>query len=223
MKKASFSWRAFISLGLFASLVMLLVSGLVLFLAPPGRIANWTDWNILGLSKKEWQNQHTIFSIAFVLLSIFHLFSINWKAFWSYIAGKARTGINKPFEFFSITFLALLLGFGTHLGLQPFRAVINFSEFLTESWEEPAKRPPAPHTERMTLREVSKRFATNKDPGSLQELLEAKGITVRSLDQTLENIAEKNRTSAQKIYEMLDLPPTKSSGGGRGRGKNRNR
>jgi len=30
------------------------VSGLVLWAAPPGRIANWTDWAMLGLRKHDW-------------------------------------------------------------------------------------------------------------------------------------------------------------------------
>ena len=200
---------------------MLLVSGIILYLAPPGRVANWTNWQILGLSKQDWQNQHTIFSLAFVVLSIFHLFSINWKAFWSYIAAKAHAGLGKPFEIFSILLLTLLFGIGTYLKLQPFSTVIDFGTYLSESWEEPQSRPPSPHTERMTLREISAKFAGGKKPETLREKLETEGITVQSLYQTLENIGNENNTSAQKIYELLDIDASPNPGKGRGQGKNR--
>ena len=221
MKKAQFSWRAFISLGLFFAFLMLLASGIILYLAPPGRVANWTNWQILGLSKQEWQNQHTIFSLSFAILSIFHLFFINWKAFWSYIIAKAHAGLGKPIEFISILLLALLLGIGTHLGFQPFSTIIDFSEYLSGSWEEPESRPPVPHTEKMTLREISVKFTSGQSPGSLREKLEMAGVTVRSLDQTLENIGKENGISAQKTYKLLDIATPPKPGKGKGQGRNR--
>lgn len=221
MKKALFSWRAFISIGLLVTFIMLLVSGIVLYLAPPGRVANWTNWQILGLGKQDWQNQHTIFSLSFAVLSIFHLFSINWKAFWSYIVAKTHAGLSKPFEIFSILLLALLFGIGTHLKLQPFSTVIDFGESLSESWEEPQSRPPLPHTEKMTLREVSVRFTSGTSPESLREKLEMAGITVQSLDQTLESIGSENNTSAQRVYNLLDIKAFPNTGRGKGQGKNR--
>jgi len=52
MKKTSnFQLRAMISVLLALAFPALLVSGLVLFVSPPGRVANWTDWRLFGLSK----------------------------------------------------------------------------------------------------------------------------------------------------------------------------
>ena len=221
MKKKPFSWRAFISIGLFIAFLMLLVSGIVLFFAPPGRVANWTNWQILGLSKPDWQNQHTLFGLAFIILSIFHLFSINWKAFWSYIITKTHDGLGRPIEIFSILFLALLFGIGTQLKIQPFSAVIDFGEFLSASWEEPQQSPPVPHTERMTLREIAERFTRDQSPESLQKQLEEAGISAPSLDQTLESIARENNTLAQEVYKLLGIDAVPKSGMGKGKGKNR--
>lgn len=218
MKKNTFSWKAFISLGLFMAFLMLFVSGIVLYLAPPGRVANWTNWQIMGLSKSEWQNQHNLFGLAFVILSIFHLFSINWKAFWSYIAAKTHAGVGKPFEVFSIVLLTVVFGVGTHLEIQPFSAVVDFGNFLSESWEEPESRPPVPHTEKMTLREISERFTSQKNPEKLQEKLENQEITVHSVDQTLADIGKQNNISAQKVYELLGISVVRKPGMGKGRG-----
>lgn len=221
MKKAPFSWRAFISLGLFAAFLMLFVSGIILYLSPPGRVANWTNWQILGLSKHDWQNQHTIFSLAFAILSILHLFSINWKAFWSYVVAKTHAGLGRPLEFSSIILLALLFGIGTHLKVQPFSAVIDFGESLSASWEEPASRAPVPHTEKLTLREISLQFTSGTSPEELREKLEKQDIAVQSLDQTLESIGTENNASPEEVYKLLEINPSRNSGKGKGQGKNR--
>lgn len=39
--KRKFRWRAFISFGLTYIILVLLISGIVLFMAPPGRYAHW--------------------------------------------------------------------------------------------------------------------------------------------------------------------------------------
>jgi len=218
--KKTFSWRAFISLGLVPSFLVLVVSGIILYLAPAGRIANWTDWQLLGLTKKEWQEQHTIFSLLFAILSIFHLFSINWKAFWSYIVSKTRNGLSKPVELSLIIILSLVTGVGTYKGIPPFSTINNFGETLTDSWETTDAQAPIPHTERFTLNDIATRFTPGKSPQELQQTLERKGINVESVDQTLESIAEQNGTSAKNIFDMLGIEATasgKSQGSGQGR------
>lgn len=221
MKTAPFSWKAFISLGLFAAFLMLLVSGIILYLAPPGRVANWINWQMLGLGKQGWQNQHTIFAFAFAILSIFHLFFINWKAFWSYIVAKKHAGLKRPLELAGIVFLALFFGIGTHLKLQPFSTVIDFGESLSTSWEEPANRPPVPHTEKLTLREISLQFTGGTSHEELREKLEKQGIAVQSPDQTLESIGAENNVSPAAVYTLLGIDSPWNSGKGRGQGRNR--
>jgi len=59
-------------------------------MSPPGRYAHWVNWEIWGFSKESWQAIHTVFSYTFVILSVFHLFTINWKVFLSYFKKKSR-------------------------------------------------------------------------------------------------------------------------------------
>ena len=105
--KKSFSWRVFISFGLFIAVLMMLVSGVILYISPPGRVANWTDWRMIGLTKRGWQNQHVIFGFAFLILSLFHLFFINWKAFLSYLKSKTNEGLKSPGELLTIIVLGI--------------------------------------------------------------------------------------------------------------------
>jgi len=105
--------------------------------------------------------------------------------------------------------------------IQPFSAVIDFGKSLSESWEEPQSQPPIPHTERMTLKEISEQFASGESPESLRGKLEKEGIRVTSLDQTLENIGSENNTSAQKVYELLNIETFPNTGREKGKGRNR--
>lgn len=201
--KKTFSWRVFISFGLFIAFFMLLVSGVILYISPPGRVANWTDWRMIGLTKTGWQNQHIIFSFAFAILSIFHLFFINWKAFLSYLKTKTTAGLKKPLELFTILLLSLLFGFGTSFRIQPFAAIINFGKGISNSWERKEQQAPVPHAELMTLAELSKQPGLGGDPEALKKTLEKAGLLVSSLDLTLADIAEANNMPAKKVYELL--------------------
>ena len=208
MKKA-FNWRIFISFGLVLSFVMLLVSGIVLYIAPPGRVANWTDWRMLGLTKTGWENQHAVFGFAFAVLSIFHLFFINWKAFVSYLKARAVRGLKSPKELFPSLLLFLLFGVGTYFVIQPFSAIIDFGNNISASWEQRDKQPPVPHAETMTLVELARQPGLGGDAELLKTKLDEAGFSVTSVDERLADIAVRNRTTAQKLYQHI-APPAES-------------
>jgi hypothetical protein len=42
-----------------ASFLLLLISGAVLFVSSPRRVANWGKWRMIGLTKHEWTGVHT--------------------------------------------------------------------------------------------------------------------------------------------------------------------
>ena len=73
-----FSWQSFISIGLLLSFIIMGFSGIILFIAPEGSLSRWIGWDVMNLTKKQWEQQHTIFSYLFILFSIFHVFKINW-------------------------------------------------------------------------------------------------------------------------------------------------
>ncbi|MEI8186349.1 MAG: DUF4405 domain-containing protein [Chlorobiaceae bacterium] len=208
--KKSFSWRVFISFGLFIALLVMLVSGVILYISPPGRVANWTDWRMIGLTKRGWQHQHIIFGFAFLILSIFHLFFINWKAFLSYLKSKTAEGVKSPWEMFAIIILSACFGTGTYYGIQPFSAVIKFGDAISNSWERQEKQAPVPHAELMTLTQLAEQPGLGGDPAALQSKLEKGGLTVTSLDQTLAEIATLHGKTAEQVYALI--APAKNEG-----------
>ena len=201
--KKTFSWRVFISFGLFIAFFMLLVSGVILFISPPGRVANWTDWRMIGLTKSGWQNQHVVFALAFALLSVFHLFFINWKAFLSYLKSKTSEGLKSPGELFTIIVLSCFFCIGTILSIPPFSAIIEFGHGISNSWESKEKQAPVPHAELMTLVELSMQPGLGGDAEALKTKLEKAGLKVLSPEQTLAEIAGINGLTAEKVYEII--------------------
>ncbi len=189
---------------------MMLVSGVVLYISPPGRVANWTDWRMLGLTKRGWQHQHIIFGFAFLILSMFHLFVINWKAFFSYLKSKTTEGLKSPGELLTIIILSVLFSIGTYYGIQPFSAVIKFGDAISGSWERQEKQAPVPHAELMTLTELAEQPSLGGDPAALKSKLEKAGLKVTSLDQTLAEIATSNGKTAEQVYEFI--APAKTEG-----------
>jgi hypothetical protein len=212
-----FKWRVFISAGLALAFLVMFVSGIVLYISPPGRVANWTDWNIFGLTKKGWQNQHVIFGFAFIILSIFHLFVINWKAFFSYIKSKASKGVNSPVELAVSLVLFAVLAVGTFWHLPPFEQIIALGDRLSGSWEDKTGGPPVPHAETLSLEELGKMPRVNEPGSELLKKLQAAGIKASSTQQTLLEIAAENGAEVQRLYDIM-VEGKRSGGLGEGGG-----
>ena len=220
-----FKWKVFLCISLFFSFFIVLISGTILYLAPPGRIVNWSDWNIIGLTKREWKSLHIVFSYSFAVLSIFHLFSINWKAFCSYIVIKSKKGLNRKTEIVAGTALIILLFIGTRASVPPFSTVVNFGETLTHRWENKEKVDASPvlQTETVQHKNVNPENEHNKtskgkgygrmtvedvandlhiDVSVLIERLESNNIEAKRTE-TLKTISTEAGTTPRDIYDIL--------------------
>lgn len=202
MTETKFSWRAFISFGLTFSFLAITLTGIVLYFAPAGRIAHWINWKFWALDKDQWQAIHITFSLMFIVLSVFHLFSINWKTFLSYIRKKSEIGLNKHKEMIFSLLLTVLFFFGTLLTIPPFSSVLDFSAYLKGTWEQTDTNPPVPHAELLTLVELSEKV----DDLPLEKItnrLNANNIRYKSVNQTLNEIGQVNQIAPIKLYKML--------------------
>lgn len=198
-----FSWRAFISFGLTYAMLILLVSGITLYISPPGRYAHWVNWTLWGLTKEEWQALHTIFSFGFIALSVFHLFSANWRAFVYYFRSKKQIGFNKKKEFVFSTLLVLVVFFGTFFSLPPFENVMALGENLTGSWEKTEDRAPVPHAELLTLAELAEQLHLESTDEMIRKLENHKIKFEDVHTQTLQEMAETNNTTPAELYEIV--------------------
>jgi len=195
-----FKFRGFISFTLTLSFILISVTGLVLYIVPPGRVAHWIQWRLWGMTKDQWAAVHTLFSFIFIVVAGIHLY-YNWRIFTGYIVARARTGLNMKYELAaSIVFTAAVFA-GTLLELPPFSTTMNFGESIKESWETGTDVAPAPHTELMTLTDVVDDLGMRID--RMLEKLERNGVTVEDPSMTLKEIAEQNKTSPSELYKII--------------------
>ncbi|OHB61729.1 MAG: hypothetical protein A2Y76_00110 [Planctomycetes bacterium RBG_13_60_9] len=217
MPGSRFNWRAFISVTTALSFVAMSITGVVLFVTPPGRVAHWTDWRMLALTKDQWGGLHIWFSLIFMIAALFHLY-LNWRSFLSYF----RSRIRKAFALRAEWAIALLLcggiGWATLADVKPFSSLLTWNEAIKNSWETPVGRAPIPHAELLTLSELAQK-TEGLETESMIKNLRAAGIEVESPDVVLENLARKTDMTPMQLYAIAaGQSGVPRGGGGRGAG-----
>jgi hypothetical protein len=127
-------WRSFSSFFLTFSSLVILLSGVVLFIAPPGRYANAAEWRILGLGKGEWEALHTLLSYVAVVFSVVHLV-LNWKVLVHYLWDRTKHAFQLKREFSLSILLLLVVCFGSVFSWSPFEEIMRWGENLSAAWE----------------------------------------------------------------------------------------
>lgn len=124
-------WVVFV-IGL--SALILLISGIVLFIAPSGRIAAATKWTLLWLNKDAWVNLHNVFAILFVVGLIWHLV-FNWKPLSNYVISRASHHVNLWREMLAATAIVVLLVVLVAENLPPVDVLTDLSAYFRhEFW-----------------------------------------------------------------------------------------
>jgi len=201
-EKKRFNLRSFTSFALVISTIIMSWSGFILYIAPPGRIANWGTWKLMLFTKTEWQALHTIFSYLFFILVIVHLFFVNWKTFLTYFKSKLKAGLNRKWELVAASLVSLIIFIGTLRNWTPFEPVMAFGEKVKESWDADFQAPPLLHMEIYNLEQISP-FLDSIPPGRLMKALQENNINVNSTDKSLKDIAADNNTTPSAIYNIL--------------------
>jgi hypothetical protein len=195
-----FNFRAWTSLILVWTFVLLMISGTVLFVSPAGRISNWTNWRLGALTKAQWQSIHTLTAIAFLVGGLFHLLKFNWKVFWAYARKKGDRGWQYRKEMVASIALVVVVMTGTIIGIPPFSSVMTAGETVKNSWSTPDNEPPVPHLELLTLRQVSERLQV--PPDVLLPRLSQRGFVLTGIEQSLADVAKRNGRSPQEVYRI---------------------
>ena len=213
-KKNRFNWRAFISIMTGLSFIAMSVTGIVLFVVPPGRIANWTGWTIFGLTKDQWAGLHLWFSLVFMLAAIFHIY-FNWRPLLNYFKNKVSKTFALRSEWISSLLLCVVIGIGTLAGLKPFSSLLDWNEQIKHSWDKTERRAPVPHAELMTLAELAG-HVSDIDAETMIANLKASRIDVESPQSVVGELAEAHNMTPRQLYDIA--VGEAHSGRGRGRG-----
>jgi len=211
--KKKFNWRAFVSVLTAISCIGMTFSGVILFVVPPGRIANWSGWTLMLLTKHQWSALHLWFSLIFVVVAIWHLL-LNWKPFINYFKDKASRTFALRLEWTAAVILCAGVLIATLADIRPFSSLSDWNEAIKFSWDEPARQGPVPHAELMTLSELAG-YARDVDVDAMLENLAAQGIEAASGDDVVGEIAEQHNITPQQLYDIA-VGRQASRGGRRG-------
>lgn len=216
MRKKPFQIRSFASILVAISFLLLTITGLVLYIVPSGRVANWIGWNLLLMDKETWARAHTVLGFLFLVGGPIHL-AFNWKPFRSYLATRWSAHLRPRRELLAASLLALLLTAGAIADWPPVSYVAELSGLAKDSWRSdgaPALPPGKP--EELTLSDLAARIGI--EPGKARTALTDAGIELGDADATLTMIAATNGISPQTLFELASRTADAGGSGSAGVG-----
>ncbi|MEN8154612.1 MAG: hypothetical protein ABFR75_11385, partial [Acidobacteriota bacterium] len=120
-----------------------------------------------------------------------------------YIKKKTKKGINRKKELYASIVLTLIFFAGTIIKVPPFQSVMDLGEYFTESWEKKEEFAPMPHTEEMTISELSEKVIS-LSPEQIKMKFTDKGIVVDD-NKTLKEIGKENNISPFDLYKIISV------------------
>jgi len=194
--------RKITSLTLLLSFVLLILTSLVLYIVPEGRVAYWSDWRWLGLSKTQWGNLHINLGWLFLAAGLLHL-GYNWAAVSSYMKNQAKAQRIFTPACTAALLVNLVFIIGTLLYLPPFSTILAFGHSFKAAAANKYGEPPYGHAELSSLRLFAQR--TGLTPAAIKAGLTQAGIRFTGEDQTILAIAQANKITPKAVYDAMQV------------------
>ncbi|RPJ82024.1 MAG: DUF4405 domain-containing protein [Deltaproteobacteria bacterium] len=197
--------RRITSLTAFLSFFFILLTSVVLYIVPQGRVAYWADWHLWGLSKDQWGAIHINVGFLFLLTLLLHIY-YNWKPITLYLQNRSKQMKIFTKEFNIAGLITLLFIFGTYFEIPPFSTIIDIGLGIKDTAAKKYGEPPYGHAELSSLKTFAAKMGIDSKEG--MDALRKAGYLVTSENQTLQELAHQNRISPQQLYQAMQ-PYTK--------------
>lgn len=188
------------SMTLLLSLLLLLVTSIILYIVPHGRVAYWSDWHLWGLTKTQWGNLHVNLGFFFLLTGLLHIF-FNWKPLVSSLKNRAKRLTMLTPAFTIALVLSVFVSVGTLFNIPPMSLVTDFGEAIKEMAAEKYGEPPYGHAELSSLDLFIRR--TGLDPAVVRDNLEKHKIHVQGGEQSIIEIAHQNNLTPKELFALM--------------------
>lgn len=128
-------FRKIISFVMLYSFIIMVLSGIMLFISPFGRLAMMIRWEMLGLDKMQWQALHLIFMLIFTLAGLLHIF-YNYKAIKNYLKSKSKKIV--VFTSANVAAIAItgVLFYVTIQHMEPFESFVKMNKSFNDYWTQ---------------------------------------------------------------------------------------
>lgn len=193
------------------SFVFVVLTSVILYIVPQGRVAYWADWHLWGLDKEEWGAVHINIGLLFLISLFLHIY-LNWKPLMAYLKDRSRR-----IKIFTAPFnLALLLCVATVAGtlfmVPPFSWVLDLNTTFKDAGSRKYGEPPYGHAELSTLTSFAKKVDIDAQ-AAIKQLQDA-GFQVRDGKQTLKDLAILNHTTPKAIFDAMRKGDARSQSSG---------
>ncbi|MDD3815095.1 MAG: DUF4405 domain-containing protein [Desulfocapsaceae bacterium] len=192
--------RKVISLTMLLSFALCILTSIVLYVVPEGRISYWAEWRLWGLSKSEWGNLHINLGFLFLFAGLLHL-CYNWSVVAAYMKNRAREMKIFTASFNVALILTLVVGLGTYWQIPPLSTILNLGHSFKDAAAIKYGEPPYGHAELSPLRSFFKKAEI--DPVKAMELFAKAGITMENDQETVAAIAARNHLTPKALYEII--------------------
>ncbi|WP_321533013.1 DUF4405 domain-containing protein [uncultured Desulfuromonas sp.] len=190
--------RKTISLIALFCFILLLVTSVVLYIMPHGRVAYWANWHLFGLPKTTWDELHITLGALFVVVGVWHTV-LNWSAIVSYLK-RSREGIRSKAGVMAVL-ITLVVVVGTFLHLPPMSWLLDLNTFVKNQASATYGEPPYGHAELSSLAMLIRN--TGLDVRAVEKQLAQKNIVIQSLEQPVLQIAENNGLTPQQLFILM--------------------
>ncbi len=193
-------FRQIISLTLLLIFALLMVTSIVLYVIPHGRVAYWANWSLWGMGKDLWTELHINSGVLFVFLSIIHTI-LNWKAITIYLKNKAKAITLFKGELIVAMILSIAVCLGTVWRWPPFSLVLDLNGHFKDLGDQKYGEPPYGHAELSTLKSFARKQGL--DLARCEQRLQNAAVKFDNADQTLKEIALNNNMAPQQVYDLI--------------------
>jgi hypothetical protein len=205
--------RSLTSLFVMAGFLIMSISGVAAFVNPQGRIAFWTDWSLLGLTKEQWGDIHILSSLLFVVAGTVHIY-YNWRPLMNYLGQRAASGRKHQREIAVTILLSLVILASAVWKIPPLSYLLDLNAYVKELWVvHNDYEPPFGHAELLSLKVFCQKTNIPLD-GAVAALKEEQLVAVEP-DRLLKDIARANNISPMLLYrhiKMLEVTPRPAAG-----------
>ena len=179
---------------------MMLLTSIILFITPQGRVAYWADWRLFGLTKTDWGNIHINLGLLFLIALSLHIY-YNWKPLISYLKNKAKQIKVFTPEFNLALVITILFIVGTYFMVPPFGWMMSLNDHFKDAGADKYGEPPYGHAELSSLKTFAKKMKL--DLAKSMELLDKAGYAVEDGNITLAAIGRQYHIPPQLVYETI--------------------
>ena len=208
-----FRFQAFTSLTALVLFLMVALSGIILYISPRGRVANWGQWTVWGWDKESWAAFHINATIFFVVFTLIHLL-FNWKMLMGYLKRGILGLFRGSFELLAALILGAVVFVGTMMNIPPFFHFVAWRESFKDYWEKTSPPAAIPHLEEFTLGRIA--ALAGVDNNEILEFVKSLGVEEAQDFDTLAQIAARKGTTPRDVFQAMSerFPSLKALEGG---------